>query len=65
MTFLHGEDEKKHVILLKTTFETPLLLLKEVSEQAAGFDYYKYGYFLHDQQMRPSKSVTSCGHIYC
>ena len=27
----------------KITFEIPLFLIKEVCEQAAAFDYYKYG----------------------
>ena len=32
MTFLRGKDDKKHCILLKTTFEIPLLLINEVNE---------------------------------
>ena len=59
MTFLHQKDDKKHCILVKTTFEICLFLIKEVSEQTAAFNYYKYGYFLHDQQMRPSKNIIS------
>ena len=42
MTSLHYENDKKHSILLKATFEIPsFFLLKEVIDQAAAFDYYK------------------------
>ena len=59
MTFLHRKGNKKHCILVKTTFEISLFLIKAVSEQIAPLNYYKYGYFLHNQQMRPSKNVMS------
>ena len=65
MTFLDQEDDKIHCILFKTTFEIPLVLIKEISEQTVIFNYYKYGYYLHDQQMRPSRNSISCGHICC
>ena len=54
---VHWQNHKKHCILLKTTFEVPFFLIKEALEQAAAFNYDKFSYFLHDQQMRPSKKV--------
>ena len=42
-------------MLFKATSEIPLFLIKKVLEQTAAFDYYWYGYFQHEQQMRPSK----------
>ena len=69
MKYLYGvstlEEYKKHCIILNKTFEIPLFLIKDVYEQTAAFDYYKYGYFPSDQQMKPSKKVLSCGHICC
>ena len=66
MTFLHQRHEnvlstlKNIACLSKKTFEISLvLLIKEVSEQTAAFSYYEYGYFLHDQQTRPSNNVIS------
>ena len=51
MTFQQWKNYKKHYILLNTTFEMPLFLLQEFLEQATAFDCYKYGLFLHDQQI--------------
>ena len=55
MTFVHRKNYKKYCILLKSTFEIPLFHIKEAREQTAAFNYYKCGYFPHDQQSRPSK----------
>ena len=63
MAFLHWNNYKINCILSNTTFEIPLFLIKEVLEQTAAFDYYKYGYFPYDQQMRPSKKVTMRSHL--
>ena len=51
MTFQQWKNYKKHYIHLNTTFEMPLFLLQEFDEQTTAFDCYKYGLFLHDQQM--------------
>ena len=53
MTFLHWRDYKKSWILLKTTFEIPLFLIKELHDSCFGL--YKYSYFPLDQQRRPSE----------
>ena len=46
MKYLHEvytlQNYKKHYILLKTTSEIPLFVIKEDREQTAAFDYYKY-----------------------
>ena len=52
--FLRWENYKKHCLLSKIAFEIPLFLIKEVCEQTAAFNCYKYGYFLHDQQKMSS-----------
>ena len=57
MVFLHWKNYEQHHVLFKKTFEIPfisdkgsswadkylLFLIKEVHEQTAAFDYYKYG----------------------
>ena len=65
MAFLHWNNYKINCILSNKTFDITLFLIKEVLEQTAVFDYYKYNYLPHDQHMRPSKKVISCGHICC
>ena len=55
--FLRWENYKKHCLLSKIAFEIPLFLIKEVCEQTAAFNYYKYGYFLHDQEKMSSKRL--------
>ena len=47
--FPQWKNYKKHCIFLKTKFETPLLLLENVCEELAVFDYYKCG--LHSFHM--------------
>ena len=66
LKYLYGtfilESFKKHWIIkynIKYNFEIPLLLIKNVYEKTAAFDYYKHGYFPSDQQMKPSKKVIS------
>ena len=64
MTYLHWKNDMKHCILLKTTTEIPIFLIKEVCEQTAAFSYYKYYYFLRDQQMSSPKNILPCRQIY-
>ena len=55
--FPHWKNYKKHCILLKTNFETPLLFFKGCSCTDNCFGLLKiwFTHFLFDQQMRPSK----------
>ena len=43
MVFLHWRNYRKRNMLLKTAFDIPLFLMKEVCEHTAAIDYYKYG----------------------
>ena len=60
MTFLHWKNHKKYSILLKITFEIPFFLIKKLLLKKAAFNYYKYSYYLHDQQI---SQTVSHGHI--
>ena len=64
--FPHWKKYQKHCIPLKTNFETPFFLLKDVREQAAVFDYYKYGLHISNRINRwVFQKKLWCGHSCC